>query len=58
MIGLNAMEEYRFIHKLSSHLQPFTRLIFAPDDLHDGVNRWKWIGDVNRGVDVVRSLSV
>ncbi|KAF8382244.1 hypothetical protein PRIPAC_71386 [Pristionchus pacificus] len=53
VIGLNAMEEYRFIHKLSSHLQPFTRLIFAPDDLHDGVNRWKWIGDVNRGVDVI-----
>lgn len=57
VIGLNAMEEYRFIHKLSSNLYPTTRLIFAPSDLHDGVNRWKWIGDVNRGVDVVSLFS-
>ncbi|GMR32049.1 hypothetical protein PMAYCL1PPCAC_02244, partial [Pristionchus mayeri] len=56
VIGLNSVEEHRFIHKLSSHLAPSTEILFAPHDLPDGMNKWKWMSDVTSSVHAILVL--
>ncbi|GMT32694.1 hypothetical protein PFISCL1PPCAC_23991 [Pristionchus fissidentatus] len=55
-IGLNSIEEHRFLDKLSSLLLPSSRLIFAPDHLPDGENKWRWMSEVNKRADLILLL--